>query len=184
MATTNFLALRIRGLRLHQASKIGGTLLWGGTVDTFKTLRIERRGPSNLFEVCITIISLTIPRYSDLQCGNTTQRLSDIFCDVVATLYAYSRPRLELTGIPPLSSHTQPLSCTHSTFFPGYRCFSEVCPASPAIQGMNPTPLSAEPCTMTTRPLKGGETTTLQVITITSPSSFPPLPNPTSSPAK
>jgi len=89
-------------------------------------------------------------------------------------------------SLPPLfflTSDTRPLSCTHSTFFLGYGWFSKVCPASPAIQGINLTPLSAEPGTVTTRPLKGSEATTLQVITITSPSNFPPLPNPTSSPA-
>jgi len=32
--------------RMHQASKIGGTLVWRAMVDMFKTLRIERNEPS------------------------------------------------------------------------------------------------------------------------------------------
>jgi len=35
---------------MHQASKIGGTLLWRAMVDTFKTLRIERDGSSGPFQ--------------------------------------------------------------------------------------------------------------------------------------
>ena len=62
-------------------------------------------------------------------------------------------------------------------------CFSEVCPALPAIKGINLTLLSTEPYTMTIRPLRVIEATTLQVNTITSPSNFPLLPpkNPLSS---
>ena len=52
-----FKALRNWSRCLHLASKIGGTLLWRITADTFETLRIGiGTVPSNLFEVCIAII--------------------------------------------------------------------------------------------------------------------------------
>ena len=56
-----------------------------------------------------------------------------------------------------------PASCTQTTFFLGYRCFSEVRPASLVVQGISLTPSSAEPGTMITRPLRGGEATTPQL---------------------
>ncbi|KIJ93299.1 hypothetical protein K443DRAFT_70497, partial [Laccaria amethystina LaAM-08-1] len=40
-----------------------------------------------------------------------------------ATLYPCSQPRPELTPISFLTSRS--LSCTHSTYFLGYGCFSE-----------------------------------------------------------
>jgi hypothetical protein len=69
-------------------------------------------------------------------------------------------------NLPPLSfltSQSWPLSCTHATFFLGNGCFSEVCPASPIVQGIDLTPHSAEPGTMTTHPLRGSEATTTQL---------------------
>ena len=95
MATID-LAPEIWSRRLHQASIIKRALLWTGTVDTLKTLRIEKSGPSNLFEVCIAILSLTTltkPCCSDFQYANTTQWLSDILCG----LYPCSERRPELT---------------------------------------------------------------------------------------
>ena len=75
-----------------------------------------------------------------------------------ATLFSCFQPRPELT---------QSLSSSHSTFFRGYG-------------SSNLTPLSAEPCTMTTDPLRGGEATTQSHPLQTSlhfPTQQAPLPN-------
>ena len=101
-----------------------------------------------------------------------------------ATVYPYSQPRPQLA--PSLLSYLPYTSSTLYSFhfLLGYGCFSQVCPALPSIQGVDLTPLSEEPCSMTMRPFREGEVMTLRVITITSPSNFPPPPNPTRSPAK
>lgn len=74
------------------------------TVDTFKTLKIEK-----------------CPQQRDLQCTNTSQRYRISF----ATSYPFFPTK---AGLPPLSfltPHTLLLSCTHSTFFLGCGYISE-----------------------------------------------------------
>ena len=159
-------------------------MLWRGTVDTFKTLKFEKSGQRPFRNVYRRHVSHHVHYTSVLRPPMREYNTRAIRYPLRRCTFILNQGR----GLPPLSflstSHTRPRSCNHSTSFPVYGCFSDVCPASPAIQGINLTPLSAEPYTMTTRPLRGIETTTLQLITSTSPSNSPPLPNPTRSPAK
>ena len=88
LTVITILALRTQNRQLHQAPKIGSTLLWRGTANTFKTLRIETSGPRTFCGAYrhhrLSQRELNFStQYSDLQCANTTRRLSDILCDVV-----------------------------------------------------------------------------------------------------